>query len=508
MKLLRTRHFQAGAGALFAAVVAVALFTRFSLDDTLHRDEAIYVYGGQELLDGVPPYESIFDPKTPLATVLCAFGAAFAAGRGAEDVHPIRIVFFVVACLTVVAVYALGLAMWRSPVAAALGAVVLTAFPGFALATLGGPDAKAPGILLGTASMALMVHRHWFWGALAGSIAFLAWQPLGIYAVVAVAAAWATSERERRRAAALAAAACATIPIAAATLAVALAGALPAAIEATITFPLTGIRRDRAPAERIVDVIEAGYGRAAWLLAAGILALAAFAAIAIVRARGDQRRLLTDPRGWAMGASLLPLLALSLRDFQGYPDAYPFLPYAAVGVAGVAAAALAFARALGRGALSTAAVIAATATLAGAGWASYSHSRARDTKLVDQRAEAAAIERLLDRGEEVWAMGDPRPLVLTGRRNPSRFIYLGSGVAAWAIQRHFSRFPGFAARLRARDPAIVVVRSWQTPVSRRTERWLLASGYRARCHGRWPLYLKPSVLSRAAPRAARLESFC
>ena len=41
-------------GAIFALAIAVALYTRFSLDDTLRRDEAIYAYGGQQLA-AVPP---------------------------------------------------------------------------------------------------------------------------------------------------------------------------------------------------------------------------------------------------------------------------------------------------------------------------------------------------------------------------------------------------------------------------------------------------------------------
>ena len=61
----------AWAGGGFALVIAVALYTRFSIDGNLWRDESIYAYGGQQLLKGVPVYSSIFDPKTPLGTILC-----------------------------------------------------------------------------------------------------------------------------------------------------------------------------------------------------------------------------------------------------------------------------------------------------------------------------------------------------------------------------------------------------------------------------------------------------
>src|SRR3954452_11760444 len=95
-------------GAVLALAVAVALFTRFSFDDTMRRDEAIYAYGGQQLAAGVPLYRGIFDPKTPVAQALAGAAAAVAAGRGFADVHAIRVAFFAAACLSVVAVYWLG----------------------------------------------------------------------------------------------------------------------------------------------------------------------------------------------------------------------------------------------------------------------------------------------------------------------------------------------------------------------------------------------------------------
>src|SRR4051795_12096722 len=172
-------------GAVLAGLIALALFLQFSIDDVLKRDEAIYAYGGQQLVEGVAPYASVFDPKTPLGTGFAAVGvvAARAAGAadGAGDVHGMRILFLVFAVLAVLAVYALGLWLWDSALAALAGAVVFCSFHGFALDAIGGPNAKTPAIFLAVLAMALLVRRWWFWGALAGSLAFLVWQPLGGY---------------------------------------------------------------------------------------------------------------------------------------------------------------------------------------------------------------------------------------------------------------------------------------------------------------------------------------
>ena len=69
---------------MLALAVAVALFTRFSFDDTMRRDEAIYAYGGQQPAAGVPLYRGIFDPKTPVAQALAGAAAALAPGRGSR----------------------------------------------------------------------------------------------------------------------------------------------------------------------------------------------------------------------------------------------------------------------------------------------------------------------------------------------------------------------------------------------------------------------------------------
>src|SRR5436305_10842560 len=172
-------------GGVLAVLVGVVLFTRFGIHGNLFRDEAIYAYGGQQLVNGVPVYLGIFDPKPPLPTFLEALGAVGARAVGKDEVLTMRAEFFVFALLAVVGVYVLGLRLWRSSLAALAGAVVFASFKGFAIDALGGPDAKTPGIFLAVVSLALLVRRRWFLAALVGSLAFLDWQPLGISAAAA-----------------------------------------------------------------------------------------------------------------------------------------------------------------------------------------------------------------------------------------------------------------------------------------------------------------------------------
>jgi len=470
-------------GAVLALAVAVALFTRFSFDDTMRRDEAIYAYGGQQLAAGVPLYHGIFDPKTPVAQALAGAAAALAPGRGFADVHAIRVAFFVAACLSVVAVYWLGLVLWGSPLAALLGATVFASFRSFALDAVGGPDAKTPGILFAVLALALLVRRRWFWGAFAGSLAALAWQPLAVYVLVAVGAAFAGA-RWRGVRDALAGAA---LPLLVCVAWLWGAGALPAAVEATVTYPLHGVERvPETLGERIAHIggeIASGYRVSGWLLVAGLIAVAV---VIVVRAR----------RAWILAASLIPLAAFSLHDFQGTADAYPLLPYAAVGIAGACALLTGRLRDV-VGGIAILGILAMSFTI-------FSGHRARDTGLLRERDRANAVERMLNPGEHFEAFGDPLSLVLTGTRDPTRFVYLSEGVGDWAVRHEFGGFEGFAAGIRARRPAVVVVDAWTGPLAVRTKRWL-KTRYLPDCMGDWLLFLAPGVRERAARRGVPLE---
>src|SRR3954452_19471419 len=284
-------------GAVLAGLIALALFLQFSLDDVLKRDEAIYAYGGQQLVEGVAPYASVFDPKTPLATGFAAVGvvAARAAGAadGAGDVHGMRMLFLLFAVLAVLAVYALGLWLWDSVLAALAGAVVFCSFHGFALDAIGGPNAKTPGVFFAVLAMALLVRRRWFWGGLAGSLAFLVWQPLGVYAAAALVAAPLTVAAGERRAALARAVAGVAIPLAATALVFLAAGGLPRLVEAAFRFPLTGIiRKPETLVGHLHDihrVITDGYGETRWLIYGGVMLLVGLIAARLVRGRRDLR---------------------------------------------------------------------------------------------------------------------------------------------------------------------------------------------------------------------------
>jgi MFS family permease len=491
----RARLLAWGGGAL-ALVVAAFLFAQFGLQGNLSRDEAIYSYGGQQLADGVPVYQGIFDPKPPLPTYLTAIGALAGRAIGKDDLVMMRAEFFVFALLAVGAVYLLGLRLWRSPLAALVGAVAFASFKGFAADALSGPDAKTPGVLLSVLAMVLLVERRWFWGAFAGALAFLDWQPLGIYMLAAVAAAVLAGEpRWRQGARALAGAA---IPLAATVLYLAIDGALSQFIEASFTFPATGLKRghetfgDRI--DTITHVVNHSYHPTRVLFWAGLVLLPAVLAVGLVKRRDDRTGALV------VLLTLLGFVAVTLTDFQGYPDLFPLLPYAALGCAGAVALVAGW---IGRERLPVLRVAAGAtaAAMVAVVWISAErnqHGPPAGPKLSLQRKYASSVNRLLGPGERLYALGDPTLLVLTGRRNPTRYIYLGSGVDQWGIKHEFGSLAGWQAEIRAVDPPVIVMNTWVSLRAQMMAAWLKQTYGPAKMVGKSRFYVKPSLRARAA----------
>lgn len=493
-------------------LLAVAMYTRFGVGEELRRDESIYAYAGQQLAEGVPPYVSILDPKTPLASILA--GLAVAVGRvgGADDLLAIRLLFFVVSCLTVLAVHLAAAWLFRSRAAGVVAAAVFVGFEGFAIDALGGPNAKTPGILFATAATALVVRRHWFAAGMSGALALLVWQPLAIYALIAIVAAGAMSEAGERWRNVARAVAGAALPGIVTLAYFAAAGALPELVEGAFLLPVTGTERQpTALPEHLTHIVRsvvAGYGAGgATLLGAGLAALVVLGLARVRTLRSAGEPLAADPLLVGVLPPLAFIVAFSLVDFQGYPDAYPLLPPAALGVGGAAALLLAaverrwpapvagvpVAR-IGLG-LATAALLLVT-------WTAYSAPRREATALRRQERDVTAVEDLLLPGERLLALGDPAPLVLSGRRNPLRTIYLAAGVDRWVVETTPGGFEGWTAQIAATDPDAIVIGGWTGEYGGPMRAWL-RDRYRTLRVGNLHLFVTPEVAERAGGPAAK-----
>src|SRR5437868_132283 len=223
-------------GGVLALAIGAVLFTRFSIDGNLWRDEAIYAYGGQQLAHGVPVYLGIFDPKPPLPTFLTALGALAGRAAGKDELVAMRAEFFVWALLTVVAAL-----------------------------LVGGEEPR--------------------------------WRR-GARAVAGVA-----------------------VPLVATVLFLAIDGGLPQFIEASFTFPATGLRRGHVTLvgnlQQIHKIVSQYYGDTRVLFWAGLALLVVVLGAWLVRRRLRPERVV--PAAVVLG-TFAALAAASAADFQGYPD--------------------------------------------------------------------------------------------------------------------------------------------------------------------------------------------
>jgi hypothetical protein len=487
------------AGGSASVAVALALYTRFSIHGWLTRDETIYVYGGQRMAHGVAPYASILDPKGPITTMLCGLGAGIARLFGRSDIMVIRVEFLLIALLAVAALYLLVLELWHSVVAAVAAATVFSSFEGYARAALVGPDAKMPGILFLLVAMWLAARRQWFWAAFSASLAFLTWQPFFPYPLVVLIAAlvWPAGRRLRTLAVAVAGA---VIPLLVLVVYFAAAGALGKFFESAFLFPLRGVRREhetvRHRIHRIVVTVHHFYGFSGRLLWIGIVLLLLAALLSVVVARTEWRAALVSPLVLLVVVTFVFEAGYAASDFQSYPDVYPLLPYGAIGFG--AAVALAVER-LGRPQLrqaATAAVLATAVALTLASGIWFADSTANNSGLQNERASACAVKQALLPGTSLYSMGNPMPLVLLHRRNPDRYVYLGSGLDAWKVKHTKGGFAGWTAQVAASHPSVVVVDTWRGPYKGPMERWLRSQGYVQGYIGLWEVYV-----SRAAHAA-------
>jgi hypothetical protein len=170
----------------------------YGFDGALLRDYSIYLYSGQRMAEGIPPYISIFDHKGPLSPMIAGLGVMLSKLTGSDDVYTVRVLFFATGCLTVVAVYLLGKSVFRSQVAGFFAALTFLGFYAYGYPAASGPEPKTPMVLFQTLSLLLASQKRWFWAGCFGSLAFLVWQPMGVFSVVVFVLAVSRPKGERR----------------------------------------------------------------------------------------------------------------------------------------------------------------------------------------------------------------------------------------------------------------------------------------------------------------------
>lgn len=433
------------------AGVSLVVYVLHGFQGMLTRDLGIYSYAGQQVANGVPPYLGVLNRAGPLAHVLPGVGALVARIGGLDDVITMRVLFMLMATAAVCVSYLLGRDLFRSRGAGLVTASAMLAVHGFIQYASNGPREKTPMTLFVLGALWAVTHRRWFTAGVLTSLATLCLQTAFFSTVTAVVVGALLLATGGRFGALARIGAGGLVPVAVLGTWFALAGSLRAAWDGfyavnrryTVPNPLDAER------ELVWDDLKLAYGVTVWLLLAGtiLLVLVSLAAVSS-RARAAEPGLAVLP---AMAAGLVAGLAWILEEYDAWPDLFPVLPFAAVGLGAGFAVATHW---LGRGRRDAVAGVLAAAAVVIA--LTYSLST-RDDSLQDQREATDAVLATLPPGATITSIEAPQPLVLTGRTNPTRYQMFRSGLQDYMEDTWPGGLDGFKRDLVADGPDLVAV---------------------------------------------------
>ena len=494
---MRLSRLQTWAIIVAVMIIAVAgVYRLFGLRGGMTRDIAGYLYAGQHVAEGVPPYVSIFTHKGPLSPLL--IGASIAAGRliHLDDIYAARLVFMGVGLLAVLSTALLASDLLRSQRAFLLAGFAMLTFLGLTHHATSGPDPKLPMLPFQALALLLTARRRWFWAGVCGALVALVWQPMGIYIIVAFILACLRPRQERLRAAGLVVAG-GLIPTALIVAYFAYMRALPALADGYVVFNVLYLERGSATFGQhlwvIADRVIRSYRIALPIVLLGFAAMIGLWPWRRRRAGSWKAALTTDPFAPVLLTFPLPII-WSLKDFQGPADFFVFIPYCALGVAVLGELGL---QALERRQVSPLIV---RAILAGACVGMFVggalDARAgRNTTLDAQRDSAAMLRARFGDNMRVLSLERPEPLVLLHKTQPDPFLWSRAGFDRYIQVRYPGGFAGLLEGYKRFDPDVVGILSEHVIRPQYHDELLawLKAGYVKEQFGLWVVYYRKGL---------------
>jgi 4-amino-4-deoxy-L-arabinose transferase-like glycosyltransferase len=432
-----------------AAALVVCIVQGF--DSILTRDLAIYSYGAQQTVEGVPPYVSVLNRVGPLAHLVPAIGVAAARVVGMDDVLAMRVLMLLISIACVWLLYLLARDLFRSRLAGVAATSALLTFTGFVTYAVGGPREKTTLMLFVILLFWAVLKQRWLLAGACVALATLTWQPAFLTTVFAAVVAMAGLGRRPMLPAVIRFGLGGLIPTAVITAGFALAGAMREFLDGFVLInrrytEQVGLLAE--PRETVRFLVE-GFGASLLLVLAGLVAVIVVGAMhwkAAFRGREARRLALVG-----MGAATLAGIVWSLFVLNGWADLVVLLPAATVGVGAVAAEVQS--RVPARVGVLSLVTWSVACVLAGL----ISSFTNREHVLDEQRAEVAAMFAAVPSGATVMSVGGPEPLVLTHRTNPIRHQMFLTGLDQYVDDTWPGGLEGLAAWIGDEEPTFVTV---------------------------------------------------
>jgi hypothetical protein len=446
---------------LVAGAVALVVYGLHGFEGSLGRDQATFVYGGQQFAHGTPPYRGIFNSVGPLGDMVAGVGVRGGWLIGLDDLTGARLIYLLLSAACVAGVSVLAREALCSRAAGLIAPAVFLTFGSFLDLATAGPREKTVMVLCLEAALVLLLRRRWFGAGVLTALATLTWQPVILAAVAAAVVAILTSGRPRIRA----------------LTAYAAGGALPTVLLAAY-FVLEGAGRvaywgfvrvniGYTSQPNIVQswgLLTGDYGWSLTLVVLGWLAALAYGVVALVRRRSDHVE--PDRNLLVLGAGGLVAGMWSCYAINGGPDLFVVLPFAATGIAWLLATA---GRRLSPSAASRWCAVAVVVAVAAAGVESVT---TRDHRLPEERRDVTAMVAAVPADSTVLSLSAPEVLVLAHRRNPYPWQLSNVALSQFLDDHLAGGLPAYADRIARLHPALIAIGvstqdDWLRPVLKR-----------------------------------------
>lgn len=436
---------------LVSCAVAALVYALHGFDGYLSRDLAVYSYGGQQVAEGVPPYDAIVNRAGPLAHMIPGFAVIVARWVGMDDIFGIRLLFLVISVACIGLVQVLGRDLFRSRLAGIATAAALLCFAGFIEYASNGPREKTAMVLFVICALLATVHQRWATTGFFIALATLTWQPVFLAALAGTLVAILLGLDSGRVRALVRVAVGGLVPTVVTVAAYTLVSDLQVFLDDFLIINARYTEQASLLSDPDIawDLMVEGYGPSLWVFIAGTLALLALSAVALVRRSGHR-----DPRTAALagqGVMFVVGLLWSMKAFNGWPDAFFLLPSISLGIGGVVALLARHVPARIALAATLAWVVAATALAF-----DYSLTE-RDHRLADQRASVAAVMAALPDGSRILSIEAPQPLVIAHERNLSRLQLFGNGLIDYVDDTWPGGRYGYGEWLGRQEPAAIAL---------------------------------------------------
>ncbi len=434
-------------------ILPAAVWASHGFQAALGRDGALYVYAGQAVADGDPPYVAVMNRAGPLAHLLPGLGVTLGRWAGIGDVLGVRALYFVLIAVVPLLVYVATRITYTSRLAGCVAAAAMVSYQGLAQLSTVDPDSKLPMVTLFTIALILLLQRKMLLGGVASGLATLCWQPALLTAVSCALVMGLSAEGGHpRRAMALgrfAVGGLATLGAAVAYFAA--VGAVGSFVDGFWRANTYTVQRGLFDKVGLWDYLLDWYGWTIGLVILGCVLSVALAVWAWRRPGDEPSATLLRHRTLALAVVVCCALVWSVFAFQGGRDALLLLPPASISLGGAVAAAGPLLAGHRRAAI---AVVACWVVLTSAATAAFLVMD-RSDDLRDEEAAASAVFTALPPDVTVMADQAPQPLALAGRRSISRYTLFTNGMLGWIDADTPGGVDAFVGRVHAAEPAVL-----------------------------------------------------